>query len=314
VCILCGAPTAQTVLTGYDRLYRTTEQRFNVAPCSDCGLLQLSPRPTAGELSGFYPRQYWFAGDASWAGRAEEAYRRLLIRDHIRFLKAAYQHAGGDGLLLDVGCGGGLLAGMLRAQNVPAMGLDTSLEASSLAWHRHGVPAMVGDLQQTPLAKNSLAVLSMFHVVEHLPDPLGYLRAAHGLLKPSGRLVVQVPNADSLQFRVFGSRWSGIDIPRHLQNFRKRDLVRALELCGFQVVRTKHFSWRDNPAGLATSMAPGLEPVARKMRRLDRSPRARLFKDAAYLALVLISVPFALFEAALGRGSTIMVEARKRAT
>ena len=157
----------------------------------------------------------------------------------------------------------------------------------------------------------SLAVLSMFHVVEHLHDPAAYLRSAHALLQPGGRLVVQVPNASSLQFRLFGARWSGIDIPRHLQNFREKDLTALLSRCGFEVTRTKHFSWRDNPAGLATSIAPSLEPVARKVRRLDHSPFARLAKDAAYLSLVLASIPFAAFEASLGRGSTIMVEARK---
>ncbi len=82
--------------------------------------------------------------------------------------------------------------------------------------------------------------------------------------------------------------------------------------CGFEVTRRKHFSWRDNPAGLATSIAPKLEPAARKVRKADRGSMTRLFKDAAYLALVIASVPFAAFEAALGRGSSIMVEARKR--
>ena len=151
----------------------------------------------------------------------------------------------------------------------------------------------------------------MFHVVEHLHDPAAYLRAAHALLRPGGRLVVQVPNADSLQFQFLRGRWSGIDIPRHLQNLRRGDLQRLLTAAGFEITRYKHFSWRDNPAGLATSLAPGLEPVARKVRRSDGGGPARLLKDAAYLALVLASVPFACLEAALGRGSTVMVEARK---
>ena len=309
---MCGARAFTPVLTGFDRLYRTTERRFQVAACSACGLLQLSPRPAAEELSQYYPRQYWFAGDPSFAGHAEEAYRRLLIRDHVRFLRRAYGHAGGAGVLLDVGCGGGLLAGMLRRSGVAASGMDASPEAASLAWRRHGVPALVGDLAQAPFAPGSLAVLSMFHVVEHLADPGAYLRAAHALLQAEGRLVVQVPNAASLQFRFFRARWSGIDIPRHLQNLRERDLRRMLADAGFSIFRTKHFSWRDNPAGLATSIAPGLEPVARKVRQADRSGMVRLVKDLAYLALVIASVPFALFEAALGRGSTIMVEARKR--
>lgn len=309
--MLCGASEAVWELSGGDRLYRTTARRFDVVACAGCGLLRLSPRPLEVELAQYYPQQYWFSGDRSLAGRLEESFRRLLIRDHARFVRRAYREAGAEGPMLDAGCGGGLLAGVLRESGVAAMGLDASSDAVKLAWHRHGVPALQGDLRQPPFAPGSLALLSMFHVVEHLLDPLAYLRSAHGLLRDGGRLVVQVPNADCLQFRLLRGRWSGIDIPRHLQNLRRADLRRLLATAGFEITRTKHFSWRDNPAGLATSLCPWLEPVARRVRGLDRGGAGRLLKDLAYLALVLASVPFAVLEAALGRGSTIMVEARK---
>jgi SAM-dependent methyltransferase len=96
----------------------------------------------------------------------------------------------------------------------------------------------------------------MFHVLEHVPDPRAYLVAARDLLAPDGRLVVQVPNAASWQFRLLGRRWSGVDVPRHLYDFRDRDVGRLLEECGMAVVRHKYFSLRDNPAGLASSVAP----------------------------------------------------------
>ena len=139
--MLCGVTDARWVLRGSDRLYRTTARAFDVVACRGCGLLRLSPRPPEAELAQYYPRQYWFAGDASLAGRLEEAFRRLLIRDHARFVQRAYRNAGGAGPMLDAGCGGGLLAGLLRARGVPALGLDASLEAVTLAWHRHHVPA-----------------------------------------------------------------------------------------------------------------------------------------------------------------------------
>jgi SAM-dependent methyltransferase len=152
----------------------------------------------------------------------------------------------------------------------------------------------------------------MFHVLEHLPDPRAYLVAARELLAPDGRLVVQVPNAASWQFRLLGRRWSGVDVPRHLFDFRSRDVERLLEACGMVVVRRKYFSLRDNPAGLASSVAPGLDPMARRVRRVAESDGARLAKDLAYLALAAAALPFTLAEAAFGAGSTVMMEARKR--
>ena len=146
----------------------------------------------------------------------------------------------------------------------------------------------------------------MFHVLEHLPDPVSYVNAARGLLAPGGRLVVQTPNLDCWQYRVFGDRWSGLDVPRHLYNFRRRDLLRMLEACGFRIVRVKHFSWRDNPAGLATTIAPDLEPVARAARR-DQPRNA--FWLWLYFALTVAALPFAALEALAGHGSSIMAEA-----
>ncbi len=152
----------------------------------------------------------------------------------------------------------------------------------------------------------------MFHVLEHLYDPASYLDAARELLRPDGRLIIQVPNAACWQFLLFGERWNGVDVPRHLINFRLSDVDALLDHCGFEVLRHKHFSLRDNPAGMATSIAPSLDPMARRLRGVPETPNERLWKDLAYLGLVVASVPFTLFEAACRAGSTIMVEARKK--
>lgn len=316
-CLLCHSNEFRELFQGTDRLYRTTDERFPVVRCRNCGMVRMEPAPAPDRLAAYYPRHYWFKPEASVAGRLEESYRRLLVRDHVRFVARAWRDAGESGPVLDVGCGGGLLLsmllGMLRHHGIRVMGLDSSPEAAGVAWHYNGVPVVCGDLARAPLPHASCAVVTMFHVVEHLSDPKAYLCAARELLQPHGRLVVQVPNADCWQFAMLGSSWSGIDVPRHLNDFRTRDIVSLMESCGFEVVRTKQFSWRDNPAGLATSLAPWLEPVARRVRGADGGPVASLFKDVAYLALVIAALPFAVLEAAFGKGSTVMVEARKRA-
>jgi SAM-dependent methyltransferase len=152
----------------------------------------------------------------------------------------------------------------------------------------------------------------MFHVLEHLPDPRPYLETARDLLAPGGRLIVQVPNAASWQFRLFGRYWNGIDVPRHLHDFRAVDVRRLLESIGFELLREKHFSLRDNPAGLATTLAPALDPMARRVRGVAEGPGKRLAKDLIYFALVVAALPFTVAEAACGAGATVMLDARKR--
>lgn len=311
-CLLCGSPRSAPLFQATDRLYHTTESEFTVVRCGECGLLRLDPQPPPAELHHYYPKNYWFVPDQNAASRLEESYRRLVLRDHVRFVAQALGTPGASGPILDVGCGGGLFLGMMRQRGFRVVGLDFSTEAAAIAWHRQKAPAVCGMLENVPLRSGAFAAITMFHVLEHLYDPRTYLAAAHELLERGGRLIVQVPNAACWQFRALGSRWNGVDVPRHLFDYRDRDLSRLLNECGFEVVRRKYFSLRDNPAGLASSLAPGLDPMARRVRGINETPGARLVKDLVYFGLVVAALPFTALEAACGAGSTVMIEARKR--
>lgn len=311
-CVMCGETACEVLFTATDRLYGTTSERFEVARCRRCGLVRLEPRPSPEQVAAYYPGNYWFAPDGSAAGSLEEAWRRMVLRDHVHFVRRAVERAGVPGPVLDVGCGGGLFPGMLRERGFAAMGLDFSPGAAAVAWKRNGVPVVVGSLETAPLAPESCAAVTMFHVLEHLHDPRAYLEAARQLLKPAGTLVVQVPNAACWQFRLLRSAWTGVDVPRHLIDFRARDVEALVNSCGYRVVRRKYFSLRDNPAGLASSVAPSLDPMARRVRRVPESGAAKLAKDIGYLGLVAAALPFTLLEAACGAGSTVMIEARKQ--
>ena len=313
----CGHTEFRELFRGTDRLYGTTSRVFQVVLCASCRLIRLHPQPTPEELRQYYPPDYWYVPEPAAVDRLEQWYRRFVLRDHLQFVERALRESEAKGTILDAGCGGGLFLEMLSERGAaertgPVAGLDFSMDAAHAAWWRAGVPAVCGVLTQAPFAAGSCAAVTMFHVLEHLYDPASYLRAAHDLLAPNGRLIVQVPNAACWQFLLLGERWAGIDVPRHLTDFRASDLDRLLESCGFEVLRHKHFSLRDNPAGLATSLAPRLDPMARRVRREIETPRQRLRKDLLYMALVVASVPFTLLEAVCRAGSTIMIEARKK--
>ncbi|MFN7992063.1 MAG: class I SAM-dependent methyltransferase [Bryobacteraceae bacterium] len=310
-CLVCGDSGIRRLFTATDRLYATTDREFEVVACTNCGLIRLTPQPPPEELSRYYPSNYWFSPDASLAARLEEAYRRVVLRDHVRFVSRAVVDSGETGPVLDVGCGGGLFPRMLRERGFTAIGLDAAQDAAAVAWRTNGVPVSCGHLDRAPLRAGTCAAVTMFHVLEHLYDPRAYLEAARLLLRPNGRLIAQVPNAGSWQFRLLGPRWNGVDVPRHLIDFRSRDLEKVMSAAGFTVVRRKYFSLRDNPAGLASSIAPALDPMARRVRGTSESSWAKLAKDLAYFTLVTGAVPFTILEASCGAGSTVMVEAKR---
>jgi len=311
-CPACDSFERTVLFKATDRLYQTTDQVFQIVECRCCRLIRLFPQPEPREMAQYYPPNYWFEPSSSAADRLEEMYRRLVLRDHIHFVKRAIQASGETGVVLDVGCGGGLFLSMLREHGFKVMGLDFSCDAAVVAWRRKGVPVVCSSLSQAPFADSSCAAVTMFHALEHLYDPRSYLTAAHRLLKPGGRLVVQVPNVSSWQFFLLGEHWTGLDVPRHLIDFRAQDLKSLLDHTGFEVLRTKHFSLRDNPAGFATSLAPWLDPMVRRVRGIRETPRERMAKSLLYFALVVACLPFTLMEAACRAGSTVMMEARKK--
>jgi len=311
-CPACGHRGRLVLYSGSDRLYQTTSEQFSEIECAGCRLLRLHPCPTPRELRAYYPDSYWFLPEEDAASRLEELYRRLVLRDHVHFVSRALKHSGARGLLLDVGCGGGLFLRMMAERGHRLAGLDFSLGAASIAWRAKRVPAVCGTLSHAPLADGSCAAITMFHVLEHLYAPVEYLQSARRLLADDGVLIVQVPNAACWQLLLLGENWTGLDIPRHLFDFKPADLEILFDHCGFEITRMKFFSLRDNPAGLASSVAPGLDPMSRRVRRVAETSGIRLWRDLLYFFLVLAAVPLTLVEAACHAGSTVFVEARKK--
>jgi SAM-dependent methyltransferase len=308
VCPGCQSDRIRTLCRGEDFLYRTTERLFLVVECKDCKMIRLYPRPDPEELRRFYPSQHQTGDDAP--GFWTKLLRRFLYRDQVRFVRTALDEVPGDGPLLDVGCGTGLF---LRELNLPQqrmVGLDISADEAGTAWSRNAVPAICGAMPSAPFPSGTFAAITMFGVLEHLYDPSVYVEAAAQLLRPGGRLIVQVPNAASWQFLLLGERWSGLDIPRHLLLFRSEDLENLLEFCGFEIVRRKRFSLRNDPLTLVNSFAPGLNPEVRRARATEENQIASVVKHILFGLLWLLALPIAALESSCRGGATLTVEAR----
>ena len=300
-------------------MFRTTDKRFAIHECPECSLLFLWPVPPAAELERYYPSGYW-AGDPSVTGqgfhtRVTEAYRRFMLRDHVRFVRRAIAGQGRLGKtdvdLLDVGCGDGSFLAALG--HVPCAGLDLSQGAVRACVSR-GLEAQRGSPEQNPYSasKRRFDVVTMFHFLEHVSSPDTTLEHVRRLLKPEGELIVQVPNCASVQAQILGRLWAGYDVPRHLVNYSTKTLTAALQRSEFEVNQVTHQSIRDNPATLANSIAPGLYPPARVAKGVNVSAWQAWVRDAAYLALSIACIPPTFLEAVCGRGSALMVKARVR--
>lgn len=312
ICPACSCVDSQVLFSAQDRLYSSTSRSFKIVECSQCRLIRLSPQPQPSELQGFYPPGFWLEPNRILSG-IEGFYRRLVLRDHLRFVERGMRESEQGGLVLDVGGGGGLFLRMLADRGHPnVVGLHFGLDTATVAFSEAGVRSVCGTLSRAPFPPGSCAAITLFHVLEHLYEPAGYLDAAHQLLAPDGHLYIQVPNASCWQFLLLGEHWSGLDVPRHLVHFRSRDLETLLTDRGFEILRRKQFSWRDNARMLATSLVPSLDPSIRRLNQRKETHFQARAKNLVFLALVLCALPVAVLESACQAGATVMIEARKK--
>jgi len=232
-----------------DRLFGTTEKLFSLHRCARCSTDYLDPMPEPHELAGYYPQGYW-VGPApddrtGRMARAAERYRRLVLRDHIAFVQRVIEEQQRRGLaprIIDVGCGDGSFLGALGVEC--CTGMDVSMSALRAGRGRgltlvHG-SVCTGERPTAPFADGSFSLIASFHFLEHVRNPRPVIAELRRLLHPDGDLVIQVPNKASCQAGLFGRRWSGLDVPRHLVNYSARSLCDVLQECGFTVVRQSH--------------------------------------------------------------------------
>ena len=318
-CPVCLNLASAPALTGSDLLFETTAKTFTLHLCASCRCLFLNPMPGEEEIAGFYPQQYWWNTSKAQANatlkKLESIYRKLALRDHVSFIvRAAGNRSGLD--ILDVGCGGGTLLGLLKQRGFNPLGVDFSQEAARVAERDNGVRVIVGSLEQAVFPRESFDIVTLFHVMEHVTNPRAVLAEVARVLKPDGVVILQVPNIDSWQFQALGAKWYGLDIPRHVIDYSKDAMLKLLDDSGFVTRRIKHFNLRDNAPALVSSLFPSLDPISRAVRHrkhgLRESAPAAWLRHATYLAFVICAYPFAMLESAAGRGATLMIEAGKK--
>lgn len=256
-CLMCGGERHATILRAHDNAAPWNWQRFRVVRCLDCGLHFTSPRPTPEQIGTYYPDWYepheapepgrrapWRSQFASWCGWPLEA--RRVLPWH------------GQGRLLDFGCGGGSFLERMHRQGWQVTGVDISPIAVERVQSRLGLHAVLGSLPHDKLEPGAFDVITMWHSLEHVHEPLKVLREARRLLVPGGRLIVAVPNIASLPFRWFGPAWYGLDLPRHLTHFSTATLGEMLTRSGFrplQIRMLRHSRWLRASAQLACASA-----------------------------------------------------------
>jgi SAM-dependent methyltransferase len=141
--------------------------------------------------------------------------------------------------VLDVGCAAGYFLRVMREQGWDVRGVEPSAPMRQRAQHELGSALLHASLDDPGLAPDSFDLVTLWDVLEHVPDPLATLRRARELLRPGGRLVLETQNVASPAARLLGRRWQHYKHAEHLYHFDPRTLRRALGQAGFELLESR---------------------------------------------------------------------------
>ncbi|MBF6608733.1 MAG: class I SAM-dependent methyltransferase [Flavobacterium sp.] len=223
--------TKQHFLTVRD--HSVSKKEFSLLYDAEYEMLITEPQPNASELPAYYESEDYISHTSNNRSLFEWIYQ--IVRKYAVNKKVNLLSNREIGRLLDVGCGTGdfLLAAKLKGWDV--IGIEPNERARSLATEK-GLD-FKPDLQSLP--DNSIDVVTMWHVLEHVPDYNHQMAELKRVLRPGGSIFIAVPNFKSYDAHFYGKYWAAYDVPRHLWHFSKTSISRICRDSGLMVTQVK---------------------------------------------------------------------------
>ena len=196
---------------------------FGFVKCRSCAIVFQNPRPVFDDVRRRYAADYF-----SYELTNESTFFGLmrLGLDDIRFREQDERKARTPRTFLDIGCATGMLIESMKGEGWDARGVDVCRESAEYGRQHRGVDIFPGTLDEARFADGQFGVVHFSHLIEHVPDPRGFLGEVRRILAPGGYAVITTPNIDGLQARLFGKAWRSA-IADHLVLFSKKTLARA---------------------------------------------------------------------------------------
>ncbi|HMF46914.1 MAG TPA: class I SAM-dependent methyltransferase [Candidatus Udaeobacter sp.] len=228
VCPLCGSGRR-------DLPFRLSDP-YSIARCTTCGFHYLYPRLIESAMQEAYRQSSYYEGGTS--GYADTSYtaqesalratfKRLMVNLARRGL------TGGD--LLEIGCGYGYLLDEARSFFDERVGTDFSPQAADIA-RTTGADVFIGGIDQIPPERKFDCVVAT-QVIEHVYEPLSFVRGLAERTKPGGHIVIATPDIGGVLRKVMGRRWPSLKAPEHVLYFDFRRLSALMQRAGLTNVR-----------------------------------------------------------------------------
>jgi 2-polyprenyl-3-methyl-5-hydroxy-6-metoxy-1,4-benzoquinol methylase len=233
-CILCGGQLGRVI-----RRQRWEGRDLKIAQCRACALMQIDPMLKGEYLNAFYSSDYFCCPTPLKGGY--ENYQADEPQIHKTFSKrlghaASILQKPSSMKALDFGCATGVFLEVVKSAGWTPQGLELSASAARQA-EQKGFNVFQGDWQNASFPEGAFGLISLWDVIEHLPDPVKALQFCYRWLCPEGYLLISTPDVSAWLPRLLGPYWLGYrSAGEHVLFFSRQTLTRLLEQSGFEVL------------------------------------------------------------------------------
>jgi 2-polyprenyl-3-methyl-5-hydroxy-6-metoxy-1,4-benzoquinol methylase len=213
--------------------YSVSKEIFDLYHNEELDMLITSPQPGLDILGKYYESVDYISHTDSKRSLFEKMYhfvKSIALKNKLNLINSQQPNKGS---ILDIGAGTGEFLSVARQDGWKTIGVEPSDKAKAIAKNK-GVSFVE---QTSELESHSFDVISMWHVLEHVPDLNQQIQELKRLLKPKGTLIIAVPNFKSFDAKHYGKFWAAYDVPIHFWHFSKTAIKKLFQKEEIQLVK-----------------------------------------------------------------------------
>ncbi|MBA3705484.1 MAG: class I SAM-dependent methyltransferase [Bacteroidetes bacterium] len=216
--------------------HTVSRETFQIVQCNSCGFKFTNPRPEENKLGKYYKSETYISHSNTKKGFINYTYqaiRKYTLLKKLQLISKYYK----TGKILDIGCGTGEFLNIFKRAKWDTLGIEPDENARKMAIEKYDL-MIKSELEIKDLEDETFDVISMWHVLEHVPKLHERIEDLKRLIKPNGIIIVAVPNHASLDAKIYAQYWAAYDLPRHLYHFSSNDIEAIFKKHGLTVFRT----------------------------------------------------------------------------